>query len=358
MTNALAERRRGRVVRYGLIAGLMAAVAFVTVSIDARSARPDIAQGLAVPGLEREITRAQRILVTSTDASYRIERTERGWVMRDRGDYPVSAARLEQLTNGLARLAFTRRMTSDQGRHARLGVDDPRQGGRGVLVQIEDGQGALLANLILGVETRGLYVRKPDENQVWAARGELPPLRDPATWLDLTPLTLDAAQIARAEIVPTIGRPYVLERESRETRDFVIVAPARLAPLTLQSVTQTAERLAHLSPVDVQPAPAIQGTPRARVRLRTFTGVLIDAEIIDVDQKSWVKITATAENPEAEPAAAEINNASAGWAYALSPAEAEALTAPLTTLLPQPAGAPEPSAPPPAAPPPQAPETP
>lgn len=334
MTNALRQRRSAQLMRYGVAAAVLAGVAFVTVSIDARSARPDLAQGLVTPGLEREIGRAQRIVVTSADASYRIERTDRGWVMRDRGDYPVSAARLEQLTSGLAQLTYTRRMTSDAARHGRLGVDDPREGGRGVLVQIEDSQGALLANLILGVETRGLYVRRPGETQVWAARGALPPLRDPAMWLELEPLALDANEIARAEIVPRTGRPYILERESRETRDFAIVAPARLAPLTPQTVTAAAEQLVNLSPIDVQTAPAIQGPVRARVRLRTYGGVVVDAEVIDVDAKSWVKITALADNPEAEPAAAEINNASAGWAYALSPAEVEALVPPLSSLLP------------------------
>lgn len=343
MTAALRERRRTLALRYGLIAALLAGVAFITVSIDARSARPATAQGLVIPGLEAQLPRAQRILVTGAEASYRIERTERGWVMRDRGDYPVNAARLEQLTGGLAALQFTRRMTSEPARHGRLGVDDPRTGGRGVLVQIEDGQGALLASVILGVETRGLYVRRANENQVWAARGELPPLRDPAAWLELAPLRLDPAQIARAEIVPAQGRPYILEREGGQTRDFAIVAPARLAPVTAATVTAAAERLTRLSPIDVQPAPAIQGAAKARVRLRTFEGAVIDAELIDADGKTWLKLTALAERPEAEAGAAAINNASAGWAYALSPAEAEALAPPLASLLPPAPSAPAPT---------------
>lgn len=345
MTTQLAQHRRDSLMRLVIAAIVLAAIAFVTVSIDARSSRQDVAQGLVAPRLAAELPRAQRIIVTSHDASYRIEKTERGWAMRDRGDYPVNAARLAQLTEGLTSLAYVRRMTSEAALHARLGVDDPRQGGRGVLLQIEDGQGALLVNLILGVETRGLYVRKPDENQVWAVRGDLPPLRDAAAWLDLKPLALDPAQIARAEIQPSEGRPYTLDRESRETQDFAIVLPARLAPITPASVTAAATKLTQFAPADVQPAPAIQGAPRAHLRLHTFDGVLIDAEIIDVDARSWVKITAQAERPEAAQAAAAINNASAGWAYALTTTDRDALTPPLPSLLPAPA-APPPTAPP------------
>lgn len=350
MTTLKRERRRARAVTLAVIAAVMSAIAFVTVSIDVRASRPEQAQGPVIPNLQASLERARRIVVTTPDGAYRIEKTDEGWSMRDRGDYPVNAARLDLLTKALSDLAFTRRMTSDPQRHARLGVGDPREGGRGVLVQIEDGQGAFLANIILGVETQGLYVRRPGENQVWAARGELPPLRDAAAWLDLRPLAIEAAQLARVEIVPAEGRPYILERESRETNDFAIVAPARLAPIAPSVVTAAAEKLTSVSPVDVQPAPAIQGQPRARIRAHTFTGVLIDGELIESDGKTWLKLTAQPENPEAEQASLAINNASAGWAYALSPADVQALAPPLSALLPAPpAPPPSSAAPPPAA---------
>lgn len=343
MTTERAERRRRRLFTLAAVAAGLAAVAFVSVSLDVRSAQPNVAQGAAVPGLNDTIARAQRITVTSAEATYRIEKTDRGWTMRDRGDYPVDAARLAQFTEGLANLQITRRMTANTARFARLGVDDPTQGGRGVLVQIEDGQGARLVNLILGVETQGLYVRRPDESQVFAARGELPPLRNPAAWLNLRPLAVESANVARVEIVPNEGRPYILERErTGETADFAIVAPARLAAISPSAVTATAEKVLDLAPLDVQTAAAIQGAPAERLRLHTFDGVLIDAELIVIEGRVWLKLTAQAERPEAEAAALAVNNASAGWAYQLSPQDAEALAPPLTALLPAPPAAPPP----------------
>jgi hypothetical protein len=103
--------------------------------------------------------------------------------------------------------------------------------------------------------------------------------------------------------------------------------------LAQSTVTATAERLTQLSPVDVRTAPAIQGTPRARVRATTFDGVAIDAELIQSDNRLWVKLVARAA-PEQEAAALEINNRSAAWAYALSEMEAEALAPPLNRLIP------------------------
>ncbi|HRO02638.1 MAG TPA: DUF4340 domain-containing protein [Terricaulis sp.] len=336
MSGDLAERRKKRALSYFLIAGAMAAVAAVTLGIEYRASRPDAVSGPVLPGISESIASGQRIMITSAEASYRIERAQRGeesvWVMRDRGDYPVLATRLQQLTEGLSGLRYTRRMTNDSSKHARLGVDDPRQGGRGVLVQIEDGRGALLVNLILGVEPSGLYVRRPDDDQAWAAEGDLPPLRDIASWLDLRPLSLEPQTLARVEIVPSEGRAYILARDGAD-QPWRIAAPA-LDPLSQSVLRAAAERITALGPIDVQPAPAIQGAVVARVRATTFDGVMLDAEIIDADQRRWVKLVARAGAPEQEAAALAINNRAAPWAYGLSAQEVQALAPPLSSLVP------------------------
>lgn len=336
MSTELAERRKKSALTLWMIAGALLAVMAVTIGIEYRAARPDLASGAVVPGLADSIQNGQRIIITSADASYRIERAQRGdqsvWVMRDRGDFPVLGSRLAQLTEGLESLQFTRRMTNDASKHERLGVGDPREGGRGILVQIEDARGALLVNLILGVETGGLYVRRPDSDQTWAARGELPPLRNVAAWLELRPLDIAPERIARVEIMPREGRAYILARDSAET-PWRIASPA-LAVLAQSSVTAAAERITQVSPVDVQPAPAIQGAPAARVRATTFDGVTLDAELIDSDGRTWLKLVARAEALEQEGAALEINNRAAPWAYALDDADAASLAPPLGSLIP------------------------
>jgi hypothetical protein len=338
MTSSLAERRKAQSLTLFLIAGALAVVAAVTLGIESRGLNPNgAASGPVLPNLEETIGGAQRIIVTSAEATYRIERTQQGWAMRDRDDFPVLPTRLAQFTEGLEGLHYQRRMTSDPSKHERLGVTDPREGGRGILVQVEDGRGALLVNLILGVETSGTYVREPDDDQTWAVQGELPPLRDAAAWMDLQPLTIPADRLARVEVMPAEGRAYILARDSAE-QPWRIAAPA-LAPLAQSTVAAAAEKLTQLAPIDVRTAPAIQGTPRARVRATTFDGVLIDAELIPSDNRLWVKLVARASaeepTPEQEQAALEINNRSAAWAYSLSDMEAEALAPPLGRLIPQ-----------------------
>lgn len=332
----LTERRKGQLLRLWLIAGALVAVAAITMGIEYRSARPDLASGPVLPGLQETIRQGQRIVITSSEATYRIERVQRGeqavWVMRDRGDYPVLATRLAQLTEGLQGLRYERRMTNDPSKHGRLGVGDPREGGRGILVQIEDGRGALLVNLILGIEPSGLYARRPDNPQTWAVDGELPPLRNMAAWLELQPIQFGPERLARVEITPPTGRAYVLARESAG-QPWRIVSPG-LAALAQSSVNAAAEHLTQVSPSDVQPAPAVQGPVIARVRALTADGVTIDAELIQSESRQWLKLVARAETPEQEQEALAINARVAAWAYQLSDAEAEALAPPLGAIIP------------------------
>ena len=332
MTSGLAEHRRARSLTLFLIAGALVATAAVTVAIESRSLSPSSAAGPVLPGIEDTIGGAQRITITSSEATYRIERTEQGWAMRDRDDYPVLSSRLAQLTEGLENLRYVRRMTNDASKHERLGVTDPREGGRGVLVQIEDGRGALLVNLILGIETGGAYVRRPDQEQTWSVDGELPPLRDVASWLALQPMSLTPDRLARVEIMPAEGRAYILARDAAD-QPWRLASPA-LAALAQSTLTATAERITQLSPIDVRTAPAIQGTPRARVRASTFDGIVIDAEVIASDNHLWVKLVARADAPEQEAAAVALNTPASDWAYALSEMEAEALAPPLNRLIP------------------------
>jgi Domain of unknown function (DUF4340) len=336
MTAELSERRKGKLLTLFAAAFILLAVAAVTLAIESRSTKTSAAGGPVLPGIAQSFASAHRISVVSAEASYRIENTTRGWVMRDRGDYPVQAGRLAQLSEGLEQLRNVRRMTNDPAKHERLGVTDPREGGRGVLLRIEKADTALLVDLILGVEPGGrTYLRRPGQDQVWQVESEeLPPLRDVSSWLDLRPLAAEALQFTRVEIMPAEGRAYVLARDAAG-QPWRIADPA-LAASSQAVVTQAAEKLLQTAPSDVLEAPAVQGQPRARVRASTVEGVVVDGELIPSGGKLWLKLVARAGAPEQEPVALAINERVSGWAYALSDIEASALAPPLSALLPLP----------------------
>ncbi len=126
-----------------------------------------------------------------------------------------------------------------------------------------------------------------------------------------------------------------------------MTSPPLATPLQA-SVASAAEEITQLTPIDVQPAPAIQGAPVARIHALTTDGVTLDGELIASDNKTWLKLVARAQTPgdaAQEAAALAINDRASAWAYALSDVQVSALTPPLSTIAPSAAPRPPASAP-------------
>jgi hypothetical protein len=126
----------------------------------------------------------------------------------------------------------------------------------------------------------------------------------------------------------------VIERNPQDATWRLVSPPVQ----ALQSaVAATAEQITQLSPVDVQPAPAIQGVAMSRLRAVTNTGVSIEGELIASDNRVWLKLVARAleaGNAQQEAAALAINDRASAWAYALNDMQRDAIAPPLSTFLP------------------------
>ncbi len=133
-----------------------------------------------------------------------------------------------------------------------------------MLVQIEDGRGALLVNLILGtVPTAGhnfVYVRRPATIRLGPRRADLPPLQDAAAWLDLARDLDRKSRIAHVDVAPEQGAPYAVNRDDPHARDFALAKPFdRFLVTTPEGPNGVAEAIALLAPIDVAGAPSIKG---------------------------------------------------------------------------------------------------
>jgi hypothetical protein len=346
--STLAVERRRRAMFALLVAGLLAILAYAVTALDLNRLKAPTAAGPVLPGFAQSAAAANAITIQTKDAAYHIVRSERGWTLRDRGDYPVQREKLGQFTSGLATLAYLRPMTRDPNKLDRLGLGDPAKGGEGVLVQVQNDQGALLANLVLGLTPTGLYMREPDKTQAWALQGEMPPLKDPAQWLDLAPLSIAPERIVDVLIAPVAGGSYRLIR-ANGAAPFALQSPYdRLAVRDPALVAAAGESFSRLQPMDVVDAPAIDSAAVAHVTMRTADGLTIAGELIDRGGRKWLKLIAQGEGAAAEEAQ-RINARAAAWAYGLSALDFETLAPPLATLtqpvqLPPPAAATGPSA--------------
>lgn len=336
MSEVGARRRKRVLVVLGIVAGACALLGAATFRPGQEDLpRSEVGQRV-LPAFESKLGLVSRIGVSTQEESYHIIRTGDDWVLAEKGGYPVSPARVQDLTQALSSITYGRAMTRDERKFDRIGVGDPGAGGTGALLDVSDGQGNSFAKLIAGFRDGRSYVRKPDDLQAWAVeRGVLPPLQRAAYWLDLDVVDLDAADIVEADVRPAEGPAYRVVR--RAEGGFGLGPPHQnrqvLAALGPQMVAEAVSRLA---PNDVAPASAIGvGRPVAEHITRTREGVAIVVRAWRVDDRGWVTVSAaTAEDASAaaQATAAEINARAAPWAFGLNELDWGAFLTPLAAI--------------------------
>lgn len=277
---------------------------------------------LVLPAFESKAPLVAMVKVTTGEESYHIVKGPQGWVVAEKGGYPVTDARMQELTEALAHVTYAKAMTRDDRKFDRIGLGDPGQGGTGALIEVSDGQGNDFAKLLVGYRDGQSYVRKPDDLQAWqVGNGVLPPLQRASAWLDLGVVRIAPADIAGVDLRPSEGPPYRLLRTPEGA--FALAPPFDHRPLVAALAPKlVAEALTRLAPTDVTAGSRIAvGAPVAEHVTRLASGVAVVVRCWRAQDRGWVTISAAVAedaSPDAAKIAQAINAKTAPWAFALT----------------------------------------
>ncbi|KAA5803656.1 DUF4340 domain-containing protein [Alkalicaulis satelles] len=338
LTAPAMRRRRQALIAAGAALALLLAGA-AALWLDMASGAPPSASGPVAPGWASSAGRADLIEVITAGDQFIMQRTDAGWVMPSRGGHPVRPERIAALDEALGGLSFARALTRDPARFARLGVDDPLEGGAGVRLSVLDEDGRTLVSLIAG-ERRGedgLYLRPSGAARAFAVRGVLPDLADPGRWLGLDFWDHDPAVMAEASIQPETGPAYGLKRSGPAERHHALTAPEGWRLITAGAGNGVANASARLRFRDVRPEQDLTGAFTARHAASTFDGLAWRFDFLAEGEARWARIEVRALDPEGEARAEALNARTRGWAFLVSPDAYERLTRPLAELA-EPAG--------------------
>jgi hypothetical protein len=224
---------------------------------------------------------------------------------------------------------------------ARLDLDDPANG-KSTLVTAQDRAGALVAQLIIGRRRPndigggdpGVYVRKPDGDQAWLARGSFELDGDALAWinrriLDIPPLRVasvvmtapDGSAVTVARRSP--DQPFAIDglpRDARAKDDAALAAPAgALTALNLDDVKPAAEL----------PIPE-DGV--ATAAFTTFDGLIVGLRLSPSGAGDWIAID-VAGFGKGEADAKTLNARLSRWSFAIPADRAKLLRTTLADLL-------------------------
>ena len=291
---------------------------------------------LAFPGLASRLVAAVRIEIRRGAQTTTLIRNGESWGIGEVHGYPARRERIREVLTGLTELRLVEERSSDPAQWPRLGVEDPQApGSTAMLLRVLDGQGAVIAEAILGrrrTRTQGnqpesVYFRRPGESRSWLAEGRIGAEADPALWLNRDLSGLAPARLRRVEINRANAPPLVLARAGEVDAPLDIVTPADPPVADRIALDEVGRAFDALSFVEVRPAFTAEALGEARFHYTDDVTITVTPH--REGDLFWVRLHATG-GEEAQTLQARFH----GWAFQLGPWKEKAMIPRLEDLLP------------------------
>ncbi|HEV2672964.1 MAG TPA: DUF4340 domain-containing protein [Aliidongia sp.] len=342
--------RRNTLITFAAATVLVTAAA-VFVPTPGGTRMANVATGSVFPSLKDWIAGAAKLTVTGASGTVTLERKGPaakagelpldGWMLADKGGYPVDGSILRPILAALVDLKTVEPKTERPKLYDRLDLGNPGdKGSESKAVALGDANGADIVKLIVGRRRYGLagsddglYVRKPDDPHTWLAAPAFDLPGDTLSWVDRKLVDLDADKIRLISLTPAAAgtKPLVLTRDKAEAKLAILDLPKDFKPKSDNPGGDLAAAFRYLDLTDIEPAAKLTALPVATAHVETFDGLALDLTLVDQDGATWVKFAAKGTGDGAK-AAEEIAQRTNGWAYKIPDARVKTLETKLADL--------------------------
>ncbi len=340
-TAIMADRRKRNLT---ILSGVtLAFVLLAVLAVYQRAAQlaPKFEPRAFFPGLSGQLNGVTEVDVTSKTGTLHIRQMQGKWNVAERDSFPADAMQVAAAGRGLGDLEIIEPKTARADWLNYLGLGAPPMGDATEVKLIGAG-GKVLADLLIG-QAQGtpdelgrslLYVRRPDQNQSWLARGYLTPKAAVADWLDKNVVAIARDRLKGAVVKPPMGPSYTLARDSKEAMDFKMLDLPRGRELSFEgSPDGVASAIIGFSFDDVAKADQFDFNNAPQSVFNTFDGLNVTVKIASKGMDRWASVSAQAGNPMVQSEADAINARNKDWAYKLPEMKVNQILAARETLL-------------------------
>ncbi|HYQ91240.1 MAG TPA: DUF4340 domain-containing protein, partial [Candidatus Competibacteraceae bacterium] len=260
-----------------------------------RSPEPLLLTGQAlVPELQQNINQVTGLRISK--AGNRIvadlKRTEQGWVMINKGNYPANTNKIREVLLLLANTQLVEEKTTVPENYMRQGAQPSEATGvSGTEVAIEMPAGPV--SWIIGKTSGsggGTYVRRPDSSQSFLVNSTLAIPGDVKDWLERGVLDIPASRIQAITIRQPGGDTLLVEKQARGQANFSVSGLPPEHSLKSDTVANAlGNGLAGLWLEDVTPVGSLQpGQDKITTAdYRTFDGLKITARTFEANGRHY-----------------------------------------------------------------------
>ena len=348
------DTRRRNLAILGGITVLFVVLAVIAVLQQASSLAPKFEPRPFFADLAEHVNDLGEIAITSKSGTFHVRLNQGKWIIVEKGGFPADAGQARSVAVGVAVLTTLEPKTNRADWLNYVGLGAPDKGGDAIDVKLTDTKGQPMAEVLVG-KTQGtvdelgrtaLYVRKPNENQTWLARGNLAPKPNAADWLDKNVIAIARDRVKGATVTPPTGPAYTLSRDSKDQQDFKLLDTPPGRQLSFEgSPDGVGSALIGFDFDDVAKADQFDFSKAPQSVTHTFDGLDATVKIATKGMDHWATISAAGTNPMTQNEAMAINARLAGWAFKLQPSKVDQFLAARETLLKPPGGPAAPPAP-------------
>lgn len=264
-------------------------------------------QQLLLPGLREDINQLQQVKIigAANQVLVTLRRSDSGWQIEERDDWPANRAQLRILLLGLADARLLQPRTTQMQHYAALGVEDVDDvAASGIALELLGPNEPI--TLIVGhldARQQGTFVRRSGELQSWLVSGAISASRRPADWLDEHGIEIDPREVASMQLLGADGDVFI-HREA-PAHGFVIdsLPNGRVAAAehVLQSFASALDSL-RLQDIQSRRDPPANGLVNAH--FTTFDGLVVTVQGWRENGRAFVNIDASSGQPVQSDAAA------------------------------------------------------
>jgi len=296
-----------------LYLAVVTAVALVLVFIGAptdKSSEKSAVDGLLLPEIAAQINQVDHVeIVTAGDTTAAtLLKKDDAWQVEQMGGYRADWPKLQMLLAALARAKVVEPKTDKPEYYARLGVEDISDANAGgVLVRL--GVGDRLTGVLIGHAAegrKGQYVRLQDSTQSALVDQVFEVPKETLAWADSQIIDINASEVAEVEIIHPKSARVLVTKVSADETDFDLEGlPEGREIKSSWAVNSLGSVFSLLNMQSVRPADSVDWNNAVKLRVLTFSGVEILADLVQSGDEYLLRLHAT------HPAAAVVPKAGA-----------------------------------------------
>ncbi|MFO1429985.1 MAG: DUF4340 domain-containing protein [Candidatus Competibacteraceae bacterium] len=262
-----------------------------------RSSEPLLLTGQSlVPELQQNIDQVTglKVIKAGNQVVADLERTEQGWVVANKANYPANTGKIRELLLLLANARLVEEKTTAPENYARQGVQDIKAAtatGTQVVIEMPAGPVSWIIGKTAG-SGGGTYVRRPGSSQSFLVNSTLAIPGDVKDWPARAVLDIPAGRIQSITVRQPEGDTLTVEKQTRGQANFSVSGLPPGRSLKSDTVANTlGNGLAGLWLEDVVPASTLRPTEDAvtTADYLTFDGLKITARTFEANGKHYAR---------------------------------------------------------------------